>query len=357
VSRKTAHGGQNNKCRPRSANGYCASWNESESYACVPVYSFVCIVRKRETRARSNKGVAVSRADSLGRSRADDIGSWHAGENKSAMAQKAIVVRHCYAEWHAHRRSGRQVLFIPSWDEMVAGMRDGKVVVGQECNAEIVTWPCNHVVTKSRGVGASRDGHTKGIVFEDAPHRPPHQMFLIRPHHLAPPITPSKTICFSQKMDRITRGKPRKYKGLHQKPSKTSRRELTVVERVFVAGACIAGTLSHNDCAKLMHPRCTKSTITRVCQRVNQMAEDLSCSISDPRCIENPTNRDAERKLTDAQEQMVIDFVTSDREHREKEAWQLIQEGHLEATGLPKISISLLENIPYRAGYSRQRPG
>jgi hypothetical protein len=54
---------------------------------------------------------------------------------------------------------------------------------------------------------------------------------------------------------------------------------------------------------------------------------------------------------------MVIDLVTPDREHREKEAWQLIQEGHLEAIGLPKISIFLLENILYRAGYSRQRPG
>jgi hypothetical protein len=158
-------------------------------------------------------------------------------------------------------------------------------------------------------------------------------------------------------MDRITRRKPRKYKGLHPQPPKTSRRELSVVERAFVAGACIAGSLSHNDCAKLMHPRCNKSTITRVCQRVNQMAEQLSCSVSDPRCFENPTNRGAERKLTDAQEAMVVDLVTSNRQHREQEAWQLIQSGELEAIGLPKISISLLETIMYRAGYSRRRPG
>jgi hypothetical protein len=148
-------------------------------------------------------------------------------------------------------------------------------------------------------------------------------------------------------MDPISRRKPRKYKGLHPQPTKTSRRELTVVERAFVAGACIAGSLSHNDCAKLMHPRCNKSTITRTCQRVNRMAEQLSCSVSDPRCFENPTNRGAERKLTDAQEAMVVDLVTSNRQHREQETWQLIQSGELEAIGLPKISISLLETIMY----------
>jgi hypothetical protein len=52
------------------------------------------------------------------------------------MAQKAIVSRNCYSEWHAHQRSGGQGLFIPLWGGMVAGMRDSKVVVGQECSAE-----------------------------------------------------------------------------------------------------------------------------------------------------------------------------------------------------------------------------
>jgi hypothetical protein len=87
------------------------------------------------------------------------------------------------------------------------------------------------------------------------------------------------------------------------------------------------------------------------------MAEELSCSVSDPRCFENPTNRGATKRLTDAQEQKIIELVTSDREHREKEAWQYIFQGDLEAIGIPKISVSSLENILYRAGYSRQRPG
>jgi hypothetical protein len=63
-----------------------------------------------------------------------------------------------------------------------------------------------------------------------------------------------------------------------------------VVERAFAAGACIAGTLSHNDCANLMQPRCTKSSITRIYQRVSQMAKQLFCSVSDPRCFKSPVD-------------------------------------------------------------------
>jgi hypothetical protein len=66
------------------------------------------------------------------------------------MAQKAIVSRNCYPEWHARQRSGRQRLFIPSWDGRVAGMRDAKVVVGQECRAEAQRSSRGRVFTSSR---------------------------------------------------------------------------------------------------------------------------------------------------------------------------------------------------------------
>jgi hypothetical protein len=66
------------------------------------------------------------------------------------MAQKAIVSRNCYPEWHARQRSGRQRLFIPSWDGRVAGMRDAKVVVGQECRAEAQRSSRGCVFTSSR---------------------------------------------------------------------------------------------------------------------------------------------------------------------------------------------------------------
>jgi hypothetical protein len=91
--------------------------------------------------------VAVSIADGLGRSSVDDIGSRQAGDKKSAIAQKAIVSRNCYSEWHAHQRSGKQGVFIPPWDGMVAGMRD---VVGQECRAEAKRSSRGRVFTSSR---------------------------------------------------------------------------------------------------------------------------------------------------------------------------------------------------------------
>jgi hypothetical protein len=127
-------------------------------------------VRKRETRACSSKGVAVSRVDGLGRSSADDIGSRQAGDKKSAMAQKAIMARNCDSEWHAHQRSGTQGLFIPSWDGMIAGMRD---VVGQECSAEAQRSSRGRVFTSSRshavcglaemGLGGSADVGARGL--------------------------------------------------------------------------------------------------------------------------------------------------------------------------------------------------
>jgi hypothetical protein len=157
-------------------------------------------------------------------------------------------------------------------------------------------------------------------------------------------------------MNRITRRKPRNYKSLYTKPLKTSRRELTEVERAFVAGACIAGNLSHNDCAKLFHPRCNKSTITRACQRIKERAKSLSCSILDPPCFKNPTNRGAKTKLDQVQKDQIVAFITANRQHREKEAGQLIHDGDLEAIGILKISVSLLENIIYEAGYARRRP-
>jgi hypothetical protein len=79
---------------------------------------------------------------------------------------------------------------------------------------------------------------------------------------------------------RIERRKPRKYKGLHPKPNKTSSCKLTAIEHAFVAGACIAGSLSHKDCANLFGPRlASKSTITRTVQRVNKRALELNTTI------------------------------------------------------------------------------
>jgi hypothetical protein len=86
-----------------------------------------------------------------------------------------------------------------------------------------------------------------------------------------------------------------------------------VVERAFAAGACIAGTLSHNDCANLMQPRCTKSSITGICQRFNQMVEQLSCSVSDPRCFENPVGASSNTSLLVGADQHISTLLVATR--------------------------------------------
>jgi hypothetical protein len=115
-------------------------------------------------------------------------------------------------------------------------------------------------------------------------------------------ITLPKHNLFPQMENRITRRKPKNYKGLHPPPKKTTCRQLTAIKRAFIAGACIAGSLSHKDCANLFSPGvASKSTVTRTIQRVNKRALKLNTTIIDPRCFEYPSNRGPERLLNDEQ--------------------------------------------------------
>jgi transposase len=154
------------------------------------------------------------------------------------------------------------------------------------------------------------------------------------------------------------RRKPMKKKGRAPIIKKTSRRELTAIERAFIAGACIAGSLSHNDCANLFpHGVASKSTITRTVQRVNERAIELNTTIIDPRCYEFQSTRGAPRLLDDEQRARVVELTIASQKSREKESWQAIKDGDFVNAGLPNFSVSLHENIMYNAGYARRRPG
>lgn len=158
-------------------------------------------------------------------------------------------------------------------------------------------------------------------------------------------------------MDRVTRRKPRNYKGLHPIPPKTARRELSETERAFIAGACMSGNLSHNDALHFFdNNRCSKSTITRTTQHVKKVAEEYGCKITDPRCFQNLPGRGGIHKVTEDHKKLIIAITTQDRSHREKESWQAIDDGDYSGV-LPNLSISTLENIMYEAGYSRRKPG
>jgi hypothetical protein len=93
-------------------------------------------------------------------------------------------------------------------------------------------------------------------------------------------------------MDRVKRRKLRKYKGLHPKLPKTTRRELSETERAFIAGACIARSLLYSDAVHFFNNRrLSKSTITRITQHIRKVVDKYSCKIIDPRCFKNLPRR------------------------------------------------------------------
>ncbi|KAF2024604.1 hypothetical protein EK21DRAFT_117582 [Setomelanomma holmii] len=159
-------------------------------------------------------------------------------------------------------------------------------------------------------------------------------------------------------MQQIARRKPMKNKGRNPPPRKTLRRERRAVERAFIAGACIAGSLSHNDCAQLFGPNvASESTITRTVQRVNERAMELNTTIIYPCCFEFPSNRGPARLLDDEQRARVVAITIASQQSREKESWQVIKDGDFVNARVPNSSVSLHENIMYDAGYARRGLG
>jgi hypothetical protein len=126
---------------------------------------------------------------------------------------------------------------------------------------------------------------------------------------------------FSRTRYQMTRRKPINTNGVKPPPRKTSCRELTAIKRAFIAGACITGTLSHNDCAQLFGPNvANKSTITRTVQRVNERATELNTTIINPRCFEFPSERGPPRLLDDEQRARVVELTIASQKSREKES-------------------------------------
>ncbi|KAF1972838.1 hypothetical protein BU23DRAFT_568679 [Bimuria novae-zelandiae CBS 107.79] len=136
-------------------------------------------------------------------------------------------------------------------------------------------------------------------------------------------------------MASITRRKPYKYKqDKVTKPPKTSRTEMSAVQRAFVVGAIVAsrdGYASANALSKRM-PQ-TQSGLSRLVQR-----------------------RGRDEILTQEQKDAIIAIATSTRNNREKQSWQAIKDGDFKDVA-PEISVTTFENVMYEAGYSRRRPG
>jgi hypothetical protein len=102
---------------------------------------------------------------------------------------------------------------------------------------------------------------------------------------------------------------------------------------------------------------CSKSTILQTVAKVKERVLKLSTSITESQCFDFPSNCGRKEKLTQEQKDTIIRLTIQSQQHREKESWQAIADGDFENAGLPKISITLHQNVMYAAGYARCRPG
>lgn len=154
----------------------------------------------------------------------------------------------------------------------------------------------------------------------------------------------------------VNRRKPRKYKTyLKQYSPTSSRTEMTPIQRAFAAGAILAGNASANGVAKLM--KRDQSNISKMVKRIKERVEFQGLSLWDSLLYTNEIGRGRPELLDAEQKKLIIKITTSTRESREKESWQAIADGDYKGKGLPKISITTLENVMYEAGYARRRPG
>ena len=140
-----------------------------------------------------------------------------------------------------------------------------------------------------------------------------------------------------------------------QLKKKTSRRELQPCERAFIAGAVLGGYASHAAVLTFFPDSISKSTVTKLVSRVQQLADKSGLPLSNPYLYETQPGRGRKELLTPKQKEEIIKITTSDRNHREKEAWQAIKDADFSKI-TPSISISTFENIMYAAGYSRKKP-
>ncbi|KAF1968849.1 hypothetical protein BU23DRAFT_572073 [Bimuria novae-zelandiae CBS 107.79] len=124
----------------------------------------------------------------------------------------------------------------------------------------------------------------------------------------------------SPKTTQVNRRKPRKYKVTKLRVNKTARRELTAVEQAFVVGAVVLGNATFNEVAASFEPQFSKAGISRLVKRIKGRAEELKVLISDPVLYKGGSGHGRPTLLTDTQKKRIIEIVTQDRAHHEKEA-------------------------------------
>ncbi|EDU46141.1 HTH-Tnp-Tc3-2 domain containing protein [Pyrenophora tritici-repentis] len=153
----------------------------------------------------------------------------------------------------------------------------------------------------------------------------------------------------------LNRRKPFKYKLTRTlRVSKTSRTEIPPKTRAFIAGAALLGNVSHHAIAAALHR--DRSGISKLMKRIEDKAESGGFDLWDPVLFQDDIGRGGPEVLSQEQKDEIVRITTQDRNHREEEPWQAIKHRQLHAIA-PNLSISTFENVMYRAGYKRRKPG
>ncbi|KAF1934694.1 hypothetical protein EJ02DRAFT_507396 [Clathrospora elynae] len=159
-------------------------------------------------------------------------------------------------------------------------------------------------------------------------------------------------------MANLKRRKPFKYKANKAvKIPKTTRKEMTPIQRAFIAGAVIAardGYASANALAKQMDQ--TQPGISKVVRTVERRAKEGGFNLWEDILYQNDLGRGRSALLTQGQKDEIIKIVTSSQANRKKESWQAIKDEDFKEVA-NELGVSTFENIMYEAGYSRKKPG
>ena len=155
-------------------------------------------------------------------------------------------------------------------------------------------------------------------------------------------------------MTHFNRRKPYAYKVRKVIPPKTTRVEMTPVQRAFAVSAILGGSTSHNSIAKLMGR--DQSGISKLVKRTTERAAASGADLWDSILYENDLGRGRSKLLSQEQKDEIVRITVQDRAHREQEPQEAIAAGNFNGIGV-EISCTTFENVIYAAGYSRRAPG
>lgn len=146
--------------------------------------------------------------------------------------------------------------------------------------------------------------------------------------------------------------KPKEKKIYH--PPKTSRTEMSEIERAFAVGAMCAirgDFASMRELARVMGR--SQATLSTLSKRTEEKSKELGVKPWDPVLYSNSGGRGRRVLLTQDQRDRIVAVVFSSQENREKVPRLAVEDGDFEHI-VPQMSTSTFQKSMYAAGYVRR---